>query len=138
MECTYLHNHMIATIKKLYPGALHGVDFLVGQPVDQKTGELTGLPWIAAWKRSEPQPDDESIHKEFAANEAEFRAVVIREQRDACLRDSDTRTAVPPDAPSAVQEQAALWVEYRQKLRDIPTQPGFPFDVEWPEPPHPI
>ncbi|MBR8301727.1 hypothetical protein KDW49_13530 [Burkholderia dolosa] len=138
MECSYLHNHMIATIKKLYPGALHGVDFLVGQPVDQKTGELTGLPWIAVWRRSEPQPDDESIHKEFAANEAEFRAVVIRDQRDACLRDSDTRTAVPPDAPPAVQEQAALWVEYRQKLRDIPTQPGFPFDVQWPEPPHPI
>lgn len=135
MACTYLHNHMIATIKKLYPGALHGVDFLVGQPLDPATGELMGLPWIASWKRPEPQPDDKAIHKKFAANEAELRAVVIREQRDACLRDSDSRTAIPPDAPASVQEKAALWVEYRQKLRDLPTQADFPFNVEWPEPP---
>ncbi|WP_175981376.1 phage tail assembly chaperone [Burkholderia sp. BCC1630] len=135
MAVTYVHNHMIATIKKLYPGALHGVDFLVGQPVDPVTGELTSLPWIAAWKRTEPQPDDKSIHKEFAANEAEIRAVVVREQRDACLRDSDSRTAVPPDAPASVRANAALWADYRQKLRDIPTQTGFPFDVEWPEAP---
>ncbi|WP_333985156.1 phage tail assembly chaperone [Burkholderia orbicola] len=135
MAVTYVHNHMIAAIKKLYPGALHGVDFLVGHPVDPETGELTGLPWIAAWRRPEPQPADEMIHKEFAGNEREFRAVVIREQRDACLRDSDSRTAVPPDAPASVKENAALWAEYRQKLRDIPTQSRFPFNVDWPEAP---
>jgi len=135
MACTYLHNHMIATIKKRYPGALHGVDFLVGQPVDSETGELTGLPWIAAWKRPEPQPDDEAIHKEFAAGEVEFRATVIREQRDACLRDSDHRTTVPPDAPAPVQEKAALWVAYRDELRKIPEQEGFPFEVQWPKAP---
>lgn len=27
------------------------------------------------------------------------------------------------------------WAVYRQKLRDIPAQPGFPFDVKWPEKP---
>ncbi|WP_443111516.1 phage tail assembly chaperone [Burkholderia sp. FERM BP-3421] len=51
------------------------------------------------------------------------------------MRDSDTRTVTPPDAPVAVQNQAALWVEYRQKLRDVTIQPGFPFNVEWPEAP---
>ncbi|MDN7936443.1 phage tail assembly chaperone [Burkholderia metallica] len=135
MAVTYVHNHMIAAIKKLYPGALHGVDFLVGHSLDPETGGLMGLPWIAAWRRPELQPADEVIHKEFADNEREYRAVVIREQRDACLRDSDSRTAIPPDAPASVQETAALWVEYRQRLRDITIQPGFPFDVEWPEAP---
>lgn len=27
------------------------------------------------------------------------------------------------------------WAVYRQQLRDLPAQPGFPFDVEWPETP---
>ena len=27
------------------------------------------------------------------------------------------------------------WAVYRQKLRDIPQQPGFPFNVEFPEKP---
>ena len=27
------------------------------------------------------------------------------------------------------------WKEYRQELRDIPTQEGFPHNVEWPEEP---
>ena len=27
------------------------------------------------------------------------------------------------------------WAKYRQALRDLPTQAGFPFDVEFPTPP---
>jgi hypothetical protein len=28
------------------------------------------------------------------------------------------------------------WAAYRQLLRDIPTQTGFPFTIEWPNPPN--
>lgn len=53
----------------------------------------------------------------------------LREQRDARLAASDwTQVA---DAPV---DQAA-WAIYRQALRDLPAQIGFPFDVVWPEPP---
>ena len=27
------------------------------------------------------------------------------------------------------------WIPYRQALRDIPQQPGFPYHVDWPTPP---
>ena len=27
------------------------------------------------------------------------------------------------------------WARYRQALRDLPQQPGFPFDIRWPEKP---
>ena len=27
------------------------------------------------------------------------------------------------------------WAKYRQALRDIPNQPGFPFEIEWPKKP---
>ena len=35
------------------------------------------------------------------------------------------------DAP--VDQEA--WATYRQALRDVPSQEGFPLSIEWPEPP---
>lgn len=50
----------------------------------------------------------------------------IRAQRDQLLAQSDwTQVA---DAPV---DQAA-WAVYRQALRDVPEQAGFPFNVVWP------
>lgn len=39
-----------------------------------------------------------------------------------------------PDYPMDDAPRAA-WMAYRQVLRDLPDQPGFPFEVEWPERP---
>lgn len=36
------------------------------------------------------------------------------------------------DAPLDESARAA-WTSYRQSLRDITSQPGFPVDIEWPE-----
>lgn len=33
------------------------------------------------------------------------------------------------------QVDEAAWATYRQSLRDVPTQAGFPWDVNWPETP---
>ena len=53
----------------------------------------------------------------------------IRSERDFYLQRSDwTQVA---DAPV---DQAA-WATYRQALRDLPNQPGFPSEVAWPEAP---
>ena len=30
---------------------------------------------------------------------------------------------------------AGNWASYRQQLRDLPQQPGFPFEIEWPDKP---
>lgn len=38
------------------------------------------------------------------------------------------------DAP-LTEEQRAAWAAYRQALRDVPEQPGFPLACEWPVPP---
>jgi hypothetical protein len=51
---------------------------------------------------------------------------LVREERDKLLASSDwTQVA---DAPV----DKAAWAEYRQALRDITTQDGFPWSVEWP------
>lgn len=56
----------------------------------------------------------------------------VRAERDALLSACDFTQL--PDAPLST-EQRARWVAYRQALRDIPLQAGFPNAVVWPTPP---
>lgn len=53
----------------------------------------------------------------------------VRATRDSLLRQSDWTQL--PDAPV----NAADWAAYRQALRDIPGQDGFPSSVNWPDKP---
>ena len=64
----------------------------------------------------------------IAAKDAE-QAKSVRDQRNTKLAECDwTQLA---DAPV---DQAA-WSTYRQVLRDVPTQSGFPWEVQWPDQP---
>jgi len=55
------------------------------------------------------------------------QAKAVREQRNKLLADSDwTQLA---DAPV----DSAIWTAYRQALRDVTKQDGFPFNIVWPE-----
>ena len=62
---------------------------------------------------------------------AEFE---VRMNRQILLSKSDwTDTAsAPARLGQALYEQ---WQTYRQALRDIPSQRGFPTDINWPQPP---
>jgi hypothetical protein len=62
---------------------------------------------------------------QIAAKDAE-QATAIRSQRTQMLKDSDWTQLV--DSPV----DHAAWFEYRQALRDITAQSGFPWDIEWP------
>lgn len=53
-----------------------------------------------------------------------------RQRRDALLQQSDWTQL--PDAPSA---NRAAWATYRQELRDVTQQSGFPTTVTWPTQP---
>jgi hypothetical protein len=66
--------------------------------------------------------------EELAEQEA-AQAAAVRSERNARLAACDwTQLA---DAP--VDDLA--WAAYRQELRDVPNQPGFPWDVQWPAKP---
>ena len=54
----------------------------------------------------------------------------IREARSSLLGQSDWTQL--KDVPLEISSE---WALYRQALRDIPQQTGFPYDVEWPIPP---
>jgi hypothetical protein len=65
--------------------------------------------------------DDEAKAAKDAA-----QATAVRADRDKRLADSDwTQVA---DAPV----DKAAWATYRQGLRDVPAQAGFPWDITWP------
>ena len=59
----------------------------------------------------------------------EQQAKSVRSSRDEKLKDSDwTQVA---DAPV----EKTVWATYRQALRDVPNQSGFPWEVTWPDAP---
>lgn len=53
----------------------------------------------------------------------------VREKRDRLLSSSDWTQL--PDSPPNIE----LWRAYRQELREITKQEGFPLNVNWPTPP---
>jgi hypothetical protein len=57
------------------------------------------------------------------------RARAVRTDRNQRLSDCDWTQL--PDAPV----DAAVWAVYRQELRDVTGQDGFPWNVTWPEEP---
>jgi hypothetical protein len=79
---------------------------------------------------------DTSPAKTAAQNETAYKAMKdaeqaasVRASRSDKLKDSDwTQVA---DAPV----DKAAWATYRQELRDISAQTGFPWAVEWPTQP---
>ena len=78
----------------------------------------------------------DGVTKTAAEQEAEYKAIKdaeqaksVRQQRDAKLAECDwTQLA---DAPV----DKAVWATYRQTLRDVPTQEGFPWTITWPDAP---
>lgn len=67
-----------------------------------------------------PEPDDSMV------------AEAIRDKRDNLIGETDYY--LMPDYPSNPQNLEELKV-YRQALRDVPKQEGFPRDVRWPDVP---
>lgn len=91
------------------------MEFGIGQPPEGKIrGVENGRPvWVDA-----PPPSDNDL------------ALGVRMQRDALLRASDWTQAT--DVPETT---AKPWREYRNLLRNVPQQSGFPQNVTWPDQP---
>ena len=67
---------------------------------------------------------------EVTAIPDEEGAKVVRAERNRRLSETDwTQGKDIPDSISTV------WATYRQALRDVPAQAGFPWDINWPQQP---
>lgn len=66
-----------------------------------------------------------------AAESIAAKAIEVRTERNRLLAESDSM--VLPDRWEALTaEQKAAWTAYRQELRDLTAQSGFPSSVVWP------
>ena len=61
-------------------------------------------------------------------------ATTARAQREALLTASDW-TQLPDAQTSLSPTKKTAWAAYRQALRDLTDQPGFPQDITWPDKP---
>ena len=88
-------------------------------PVFTDTTDMDGVTTTAA--------ENEAAYK--ARKDAE-QATSVRATRDTKLAESDWT-----QARDVTLANDADWQTYRQALRDVPTQDGFPWTVIWPEQP---
>jgi hypothetical protein len=79
--------------------------------------------WIEVSKTQQEIEAEETQRTQLQAEE-------VRVERNRLLVESDWTQG--RDIPDAIAE---LWATYRQELRDLPQQEGFPWDITWPEPP---
>jgi hypothetical protein len=99
------------------------------QRVVEGTPALKNGAWEQVWKI-------EPLSAEEQQQILDGKAVGVRAERDRKLAESDWRIIYETEKAAVdglgVQYPAA-WAEYRQALRDIPQQPGFPTNVTWPD-----
>lgn len=70
-----------------------------------------------------------ALQAEIAAARNKQNIIDARAERDARLVASDVIVARSGEAGVPVP---AAWVTYRQALRDVPQQAGFPDNIQWP------
>ena len=72
------------------------------------------------------------LRKEIAPLPQEQAEANIRNRRDSLLKDSDWVVIMHTEKGTNIPME---WEVYRQALRDITAQAGFPYSVEWPTKP---
>ena len=81
--------------------------------------------WVQKWNVEVSSSDEIS-------SRISHETVAVRSQRDDRLKNSDWTQM--PDSPLS-DASKALWATYRQSLRDMTNQSGFPFSVTYPDEP---
>lgn len=87
---------------------------------------------IPRYKLVDGQPV-ERMEEEIAADRVPLQARAVRAQRDKLLVSTDW--SILPDSPLDEPSQQAMRT-YRQALRDVPQQAGFPGAIVWPKIPN--
>ncbi|WP_395066212.1 phage tail assembly chaperone [Paraburkholderia silvatlantica] len=132
------HDELYAALAILYPSAVRGRDVVVAHMVEPETNAQLSSAFIALWKiDGVPEPSLAELMQAVAPHvetaKATVRARDVRWDRNARLDASDrliTRAMESEDAG-----KIAALKTYRQALRDVPQQAGFPTTIEWPEAP---
>jgi len=125
---------LMFVLQQLYPQLEVGKDYVTGckKPNEGFTQQEHAFIW--GWRADVPQPTQEFLEAYWEANMSAMLsgqlAQATRVERNNRLDEADTLVEKAIDKGDAVAERAAR--DYRQALRDVPMQPGFPDTVNWP------
>jgi DNA topoisomerase VI subunit A len=89
------------------------------------TGEIVHIPYT-----TEEQAEYNSKKAAWDAGANTRKAAEVRAERNDKLTATDWTQTL--DTPQVTKDKYAT---YRQALRDVPSQAGFPWTIEWPEQP---
>jgi hypothetical protein len=92
------------------------------QNINQVNPTLISGKWVMTWAVTPATPEE-------ITERTEAKATEVRQQRNELLSACDWTQL--PDSPADHE----AWATYRQELRDVTSQAGFPWDVVWPEAP---
>lgn len=120
-------DQLIFIITHEVPGVQHGRDFLVGHPLDENDMQK-GEAIIMKWQSYIPKPVPQAMLALWPKYESAYNAREARTRRNYLLSQCDWSQLI--DVPEATRERFS---SYRQALRDVPQQAGFPMDIDWPE-----
>ena len=129
-----------------------GIDPVLEAPKPEVTGYTQAIRngatqdangnWVQAWSVVDmfaDTTDEDGVTTTKAEHEAAYQADLdskaaesVRTQRDAKLAESDWMVIKSAETGIAL---AAEWATYRQALRDITQQDGFPNEIDWPAEP---
>lgn len=87
------------------------------------TAEQVNGAWVEKWVATD-------VSAEEIAQRTENQANNVRAERNQKLSESDWT-----QGKDIADDVSTTWATYRQALRDIPLQAGFPWDVSWPTQP---
>jgi hypothetical protein len=128
------HDEMIAALQSAYPGTEHGKDYTIAMMVSPNSNTQLTSAFIMKWNLPEAEPTPAALHAKIGPHAANARTSVkakyARAERDHRLTKSDaiiTRAIEEGDANKQKNVSA-----YRQSLRDLPLQAGFPHKITWP------
>ena len=98
-------------------------------PVEQKLPEFI-----------KPVLNADEIHKLVDKKIKDINDIYNEKNKILILRESFLRysdwTQLPDANKNLSKEDKIAWEDYRQKLRDITLQPGWPMNINWPKRPH--
>jgi hypothetical protein len=118
-----------ATLAEWNMFPVHRADQPVVDPLAQKVIEIAplfdGRSWIQRW-------DVQALSQDEIDAMTNQQAASVRADRNARLAATDWRVIKALEEGNGLDFDLAT---YRQALRDVPSQPGFPFNVIWPEVP---
>lgn len=81
------------------------------------------------WMDESPKPTKQEIEAAWDEVEFDIAAKEIRHLRDRKLNETDWVVVKYSELGEAIPDD---WKNYRQALRDISEQSGFPNDIDWP------